>query len=555
MKFEEIKIGDRVRLIHRGDYVKATDLNVGDVGTVIIINDSIFPPIGIRFDRNIEGNGCGFDANGDRCEWGHGQRISPKHLEFIIPDASMMYPSRRRSGPTNESVETYGGFRVGDRVRTVRKFGIVHIGMRGRVAYIHPSGQPKIGVQFDQYIRGHDCDNHVTAGYGYYLPPECLELEMRDASKMYKSRRHKPLTESIKPNYKLGDRVRLIRRGGYVDSCTTLNVGDVGTVVHVGYRLGVQFDHNIGGHSCDGRCDYGYGQFIGWADLELDIPDAAELYKGRRHRPLMESTDELEHHKFEIGDRVVHENLGAGTVVSSDSTWAGVRFDNNIHGHTCDGKCDEGHGYYLFHIDFKPEIPDASKMYRSRRHRPLKESLRLELSVGDRVQIRSSPSSRLLRGDVGTVVEVRKYSVGIQFDRNIQGHSCGGNCPNGYGWYVDTISLDRAVPPDASKMYRSRRHRSTNESTKSTFSLGDRVRVKKSSIQRIRKGETGIVVEAYQTRVGVQFDRYINGHDCDGRATDGHGWYLDVNDLELTIPDASKMYPSRRHGGRRITNK
>lgn len=57
---------------------------------------------------------------------------------------------------------------------------------------------------------------------------------------------------------------------------------------------------------------------------------------------------------FKIGDRVVHtENFVIpkgyqGTVVHVGKDLPGIRWDQKIRdGHTCDGKCEDGHGWYV----------------------------------------------------------------------------------------------------------------------------------------------------------------------------------------------------------------
>lgn len=54
---------------------------------------------------------------------------------------------------------------------------------------------------------------------------------------------------------KVGDRVELIS-----DTCEKgINIGDRGTIISVGnISVGVDFDRNIGGHSCAERGRYGY---------------------------------------------------------------------------------------------------------------------------------------------------------------------------------------------------------------------------------------------------------------------------------------------------------
>lgn len=56
------------------------------------------------------------------------------------------------------------------------------------------------------------------------------------------------------------------------------------------------------------------------------------------------------------------------------------------------------------------------------------------------------------------------------------------------------------------------------------------------------KGSTGMVCEiAYPDRIGVSWDNYHGGHDCDGSITDsapGSGFYVDAAELALIVEDA-----------------
>jgi len=54
----------------------------------------------------------------------------------------------------------------------------------------------------------------------------------------------------------------------------------------------------------------------------------------------------------------------------------------------------------------------------------------------------------------GTVCAVSQYdgtSIGIDFDLEIDGHSCEGNCEEGHGWYVMPEALEYENSLDAQK--------------------------------------------------------------------------------------------------------
>lgn len=58
--------------------------------------------------------------------------------------------------------------------------------------------------------------------------------------------------------------------------------------------------------------------------------------------------------------------------------------------------------------------------------------------IGDKVRcIRNDGlNKKLLEGMIGTVVDVDSYSVGIDFDSEIEGHACAGMARMGHGWYL-----------------------------------------------------------------------------------------------------------------------
>jgi len=56
------------------------------------------------------------------------------------------------------------------------------------------------------------------------------------------------------------------------------------------------------------------------------------------------------------------------------------------------------------------------------------------------------------------------------------------------------------------------------------FKIGDRV---KSDIDRRFNVNIGTVIEIRNDRViGVQFDNFVSGHDCDGNGLDGYCYYF-----------------------------
>lgn len=69
----------------------------------------------------------------------------------------------------------------------------------------------------------------------------------------------------------------------------------------------------------------------------------------------------------------------------------------------------------------------------------------MEFHVGQRVEVTCRIGDIEFNKDVGTIVALQspitnKY-YGVSFDRNVGGHSCGGKCPSGHGWWLPSLVL------------------------------------------------------------------------------------------------------------------
>lgn len=65
-----------------------------------------------------------------------------------------------------------------------------------------------------------------------------------------------------------------------------------------------------------------------------------------------------------------------------------------------------------------------------------------EFRIGDRVRAIHDDRGRRLEGKIGTVVEVEGFCVGVNFDSEIDGHTCGGLARMGHGWYLPESYLE-----------------------------------------------------------------------------------------------------------------
>lgn len=63
----------------------------------------------------------------------------------------------------------------------------------------------------------------------------------------------------------------------------------------------------------------------------------------------------------------------------------------------------------------------------------------MEFHVGQRVKVTCNLGAIRLKEEFGTIIATQSpltASYGVSFDRNVGGHSCGGKCPNGHGWWL-----------------------------------------------------------------------------------------------------------------------
>lgn len=65
-----------------------------------------------------------------------------------------------------------------------------------------------------------------------------------------------------------------------------------------------------------------------------------------------------------------------------------------------------------------------------------------EFKVGDKVRAIHDDNERRLEGKIGTVVEVAGFYVGVDFDSELNGHTCGGLARMGHGWYLPDDYLE-----------------------------------------------------------------------------------------------------------------
>ena len=148
----------------------------------------------------------------------------------------------------------------------------------------------------------------------------------------------------------------------------------------------------------------------------------------------------------------------------------------------------------------------------------------MEFHIGDHVRcIRNRPSdnSSIVSGMEGVVCDISEYDppIGVQWDALVsEGHNCHGNCPSGYGWYVEPGEIELV------------------SSSFISFHIGDRVVLLVNDPENndnLKAGDIGTVCDdSNPNRPGVCWGRSVSGHDCSGNCEYGQGWYVSTRVIE-----------------------
>lgn len=148
------KIGDKVQVIW--EYFSAKR---GMKGT---IKATKTPCWGIEFDEKIM---SGHDCDG-KTKDGYGYWVPPEFLEPI---------------KSEKKVEEKTMFKIGDRVRVIKKYNAANVGDEGIIRAL-PNNNGSFAllecysVEFPAWKKGHNCGGTVPSKKGLWVDPKCLEL-------------------------------------------------------------------------------------------------------------------------------------------------------------------------------------------------------------------------------------------------------------------------------------------------------------------------------------------------------------------------------------------
>ncbi len=73
-------------------------------------------------------------------------------------------------------------FKVGDRVKVTKDYDAAETGMIGTIVSIPKFGHP--GIEFDEFMEGHDCSGASKSSHGQWVPVSHLETTKEEESNM-----------------------------------------------------------------------------------------------------------------------------------------------------------------------------------------------------------------------------------------------------------------------------------------------------------------------------------------------------------------------------------
>lgn len=155
-----------------------------------------------------------------------------------------------------------------------------------------------------------------------------------------------------------------------------------------------------------------------------------------------------------------------------------------------------------------------------------------EFKIGDRVVcIGIMSNNPKTKGAHGRVVADDCYMerLGVEFDEYIEGHTCADRAKSGHGWYVDP-GLLRHEDPD----YKTDKNDAEKkDEVKKKFEVGDRVVCvgETDNNQKIVNCHGTVICDADRPRVGVEFDKHVDGHNCFTNGKHNRCWFCDRDTL------------------------
>lgn len=283
-------------------------------------------------------------------------------------------------------------FKIGDRVtyKAMEEFGV------GVVRGFY--GDTRCIVEFEnEHDFLHDCLGELENKKGYYCSEHLLKRE-KDI-KIKKNIRLK--------GFKVGDRVKHDRFGVGV-------VKNISTNVKCCFYA-IEFDEtNRDFHTCGGSCRDNHGY---WCDADELVLEEKEVN--------IKENDDVEfklEDKFQLGDRVICNSFGIGTIIGKEGSFYAVEFDEESPGlHNCKGLCKTGKGLWFKEEDMKS-----------------KREMDMKFKIGDRV-------AHYIYGE-GIIRDIEDSLYVVEFDKgNRKLHTCHYKCKNYHGWWCNSDEIKKVT--------------------------------------------------------------------------------------------------------------
>lgn len=206
-QWQDLKVGDKVKIIG-GDY---SSRPVGSIFTIDKMENKDY--VGKQPIKLI-------GSDGSDKGWPYKEHFEPYYGDVKKP-----------------KLQSKHGFTLGDRVLCVETSGP----RANKTGTVVDFDGGSVGIAFEDYSSGHECNGHCPDGKGWYLRPEFI--------KHYTEPEGEPEEpeETATSKFKIGDRVKSI-------GTTGKGYGKLGTVRNIGGSVGVEFDENVNGHTLNGRC-------------------------------------------------------------------------------------------------------------------------------------------------------------------------------------------------------------------------------------------------------------------------------------------------------------
>jgi hypothetical protein len=313
--------------------------------------------------------------------------------------------------------------------------------------------------------------------------------------------------------------------------------------------IGIEFDSEMDGHSGhgkgkDGYCWYVPAKMCKHEENPTQREEVMTTATGERATVLMgvdseygETLTAPSARPLELGDTVFVNGTyndrefdnARGRIISDrykDTGIWGIEFEHHMGGHHCDHLGRDGHCWYVSAemcvLATERELTGQEKPLWTSAETAPSETPQRSLVLGDTVFVNGTYSDKEFDNARGRIISdqhfQRKNEWGVEFEYDIDGHSCGDRGRPDHCWYVPAeMCVLESTTPERSPMQ--------------DFVIGNRVIINGRDGNKLFENESGTVIDTTTyiegQRLGIEFDREIPGfHDADGAGRNNRCWYV-----------------------------